>query len=168
MQSFLKFALFTGLLYALYMENKQSSFLIRAYNPIFQALSALCLAIGLMVVAQGLKWSGMMSVSSRAFWIIAGTSILSYAIMNSIISLSSSDMNRYWFRSTASYAVLMLSCGFLAYLFSARTITEAGTFRWIFMVLTFGYLLFLSITRFARKIDSIAQKEDEKWENRTK
>ena len=150
------------------MENKESSFLVRAYNPVIQAACALCLAIALMVIAQGLKWSGTMPVNSRSFWIIAGTAILSYGILNSVISLSAKDMNQYWFRSTACYAVLMISCSFLAYLFSAMTITEAGTFRWIFMVLTFGYLFFLSIMRFMRKIVSIAQKEDDKWDNRTK
>ena len=150
------------------MENRQSSFLARAHNPILQAACALGLAIILMLVTQGLKLSNTTPVSGRAFWIIAGTAILSYSMLNSIISLSVGDMNQYWFRSTASYAVLMVSCGTLAYLFSSMTINEAGTFRWIFIVLTFGYLLFLSIMRFMRKIVSIAQKEDEKWSNRTK
>ena len=58
--------------------------------------------------------------------------------------------------------------GVLAYIFSSMTITEAGSFKWIFMVLTFGYLLFLSVMRFMRKIVEIAQKEDDKWMSRRK
>jgi MFS family permease len=150
------------------METKQSHFLDRTYNPIMQAACALGFAFILMLLLQALKWSGAMVVSSRIFWIIGGTAILSYALFNSVLSLSSKDMNKYWVYSTASYAVLMVASGGLAYLFSAMTISQAGSFRWIFMVLTFGYLLFLSMMRFMRKIVQIAQKEDDSWAKRVK
>lgn len=150
------------------METKQSYFLDKTYNPVLQAACALGFALVLMLITQIVKWSGAMTVGNRIFWIIAGTAILSYALFNSIISLSSKDMNKYWFHSTASYAILMVSCGGLAYFFSALTINQAGSFRWIFIVLTFGYLLFLSMMRFMRKIVHIAQKEDDSWVKRAK
>lgn len=150
------------------MKTKQSFFLDKTYNPILQAASALGFALAFMLIVQILKWSGAVAVSGRIFWIIAGTAILSYALFNSVLSLSSKDMNKYWVYSTASYAVLLVSCGGLAYLFSSMTITQAGSFRWIFIVLTFGYLLFLSMMRFMRKIVNIAQKEDDNWVKRVK
>ncbi len=150
------------------MTTKPSFFLDKTYNPLLQAAYALGFAATCMLFVQILKWSGVMVLNNRFYWIIAGTAILSYALFNSILSLSSKDMNKYWAYSTGSYAVLMVSCGGLAYLFSSMTITQAGSFRWIFMVLTFGYLLFLSMMRFMRKIVNIAQKEDDNWVKRMK
>ncbi len=108
-----------------------------------------------------------MDIENATFWMMAGTVILFYALFSSVLSLSTTDMNKYWTRSTVVYVALVLMCSGLAYLFSAQTISEAGSFRWIFMVLTFGYLLFLSLVRFMRKIVHIAQQEDDKWTQRT-
>jgi hypothetical protein len=47
-------------------------------------------------------------------------------------------------------------------------ISEAASFKWIFMVVTFGYLLFLSLMRFMRKVVFLAQQEDNRWMNRRK
>jgi beta-lactamase regulating signal transducer with metallopeptidase domain len=150
------------------METKPTHFLDKTYNPILQAAYALGFALVTMFILQMVKWSGAMVINNRTFWILAGTAILTFALFNSVISLSTKDMNKYWVQSTASYAVLMVACGGLAYLFSSMTIKQAGSFRWIFMVLTFGYLLFLSMMRFMRKIVQIAQKEDDSWQKRTK
>jgi hypothetical protein len=150
------------------MEAKQTHFLDKTYNPIMQAAFALGSAIAFMLIVKIMKWSGVMALNDRTFWIIAGTAILSFALFNSILSLTSKDMNKYWVYSTASYAVLMVACGGLAYVFSTMTMAQAGSFRWIFIVLTFGYLLFLSMMRFMRKIVSIAQKEDDNWVKRMK
>lgn len=150
------------------MENNQSVFFDRLYNPVLQAVIVLGISILGMLVIQGCKYSGSVVVNDSVFWVVAGASILFFGLFNSIISLGASDMNKYWYHSTASYAVLMLLCGSCAYLFSSLTITEAGTFKWIFMVLTFGYLLFLSIMRFMRKVVQIAQEEDDKWMGRLK
>jgi hypothetical protein len=109
-----------------------------------------------------------MNVDNRVFWVIGGATTLFFGLFNSVISLGATDMNVYWFRSTASYVVLMVLSGCLAYFFSGMTMNEAGSFKWIFMVLTFGYLLFLSIMRFMRKIVQIAQQEDDKWVGRAK
>jgi hypothetical protein len=150
------------------MDKNQTSFIDKALNPIFQAIVVLCISITAMIVFFMLKSLGAMDVDNRIFWVIGGATTLFFGLFNSVISLGATDMNVYWFRSTACYVVLMVSSGCLAFLFSGMTITEAGSFKWIFMVLTFGYLLFLSIMRFMRKIVEIAQKEDDNWVGRAK
>jgi hypothetical protein len=149
-------------------QNSDSTFMERMSNPIIQASIVLIGVLIFMLVTKILKWSGSIIVNNSIFWVIAGAAILFFALFNSVISLSVKDMNQYWTRSTASYTVLMVLSGCFAYLFSSMTMTEAGTFKWIFMVLTFGYLLFLSIMRFMRKIVQIAQQEDNKWIERMK
>jgi hypothetical protein len=150
------------------MEKNQTTFIDKALNPIFQAIVVLSISITAMIVFFMLKSFGVMDVDNRVFWVIGGATTLFFGLFNSVISLGVPDMNVYWFRSTACYVVLMVASGCFAFLFSGLTITEAGSFKWIFMVLAFGYLLFLSIMRFMRKIVQIAQKEDDRWVGRVK
>lgn len=121
-----------------------------------------------MLLIQIVKWTGLTVISGALFWVAAGTGLMIYSIFNSILSLSAPNMDQYWTRSTATYAVLMVCSGLLAYLFSQMTIKEAGSFKWIFMVLTFGYLLFLSMMRFMKKVVFWAQQEDDNWTKRMK
>ena len=150
------------------MEKTETSFFEKSYNPIMQGVLILAFSFVAMLVTKITYWTGLFDVSGQAYWIIAGMSILMFALFNSVLSLSAKDMNQYWTRSIPTYAALMVLNACLAYLFSAMTMHEAGTFRWIFMVLTFGYLLFLSMMRFMRKIVEIAQKEDDTWTKRMK
>ena len=150
------------------MEKQETSFFEKSYNPILQGVVILGFAVLIMLLAKIIQWTGIAHISGQAFWIIAGTSILLFALSNSILSLSSKDMDNYWVRSIPTYAVVMIMSSSFAYLFSAMTMQEAGTFKWIFMVLTFGYLLFLSMMRFMRKIVDIAQQEDDNWTKRMK
>ena len=150
------------------MEKSETSFFEKSFNPILQGVYIFAFAFIIMLIAKILKWTDLADIAGAAFWIIAGTSILLFAMFNSVLSLSTTDMNLYWTRSIPTYAALMVLSATLAYLFSDMTIHEAGTFRWIFMVLTFGYLLFLSMMRFMRKIVHLAQKEDNNWMKRMK
>ncbi len=152
----------------LIMKLDQTSFMEKTQNPIIQSVVVVIGVLIMMLIAKLIILAGSVVMGNRVFWIIAGTAILFFGIFNSIISLSVKDMNQYWTRSTLCYTALMVSSGFFAYVFSSMTITEAGSFKWIFMVLTFGYLFFLSVMRFMRKIVQIAQKEDDRWIQRQK
>lgn len=101
-----------------------------------------------------------MEVEQRFPWTIAATFILFFAIFNALISLMTDNMDRYWTRSILSYVALAGLGGLLAWGFSSMTINEAGSYKWIYIVLTFGYLLFLSMIGFMRKIVDFAQKEE--------
>ena len=150
------------------MEKLETSFFEKSFNPILQGAYIFGFALIIMLIAKVIQWINIADIAGVAFWIIAGTAILLFAMFNSVLSLSTNDMNLYWTRSIPTYAALMVICATLAYLFSDMTIHEAGTFRWIFMVLTFGYLLFLSMMRFMRKIVNLAQREDTNWMKRMK
>jgi hypothetical protein len=146
-----------------------TSFFDRAYNPMMQGGIMLSLVALCMVIAKAVHLTQLVTVDVMAYWIIAGAGLLIYAVFNSVFSLAvTDDMNRYWSYSTGTYAGLMILSGCLAWLFSQLTIGEAETSRWIFMVVTFGYLLFLSMMRFMRKIIAIAKKEDDNWQKRAK
>ena len=93
-------------------------------------------------------------------WTIAASFTLLFAVMNSVLSLGASDQNKYWGNSIIAYMAVVVAGGFIAWLVSGQNIYEAKSFRWIYIVFTFGYLLFLSIVRLMRKIVQIAQDQD--------
>jgi hypothetical protein len=152
------------------MSSPQAtSFFDKAYSPMLQGAVILGLITLLMVLTKLLHLAQVTEIDGLTYWLIAGSGLLLYAIFNSVFSLAvTDDMNKYWSKSTGTYAGVMILSGGLAWLFSAMTIGEAATSRWIFMVVTFGYLLFLSMMRFMRKVIAIAKREDDNWMKRQK
>ena len=142
------------------MGTSKPSFLYKAYNPVMQAAIVFVAGFVVMSFAKILSWTGIFQAGQKFPWMTAAAFILFYAIFNSITSLSSKNLNNYWLRSMLAFACLAVASGFLAYLFSSLTIGEAGSYRWIFKVLTFGYLVFLSILGFMKRIVEFAEKED--------
>lgn len=95
-------------------------------------------------------------------WLVATSFLLFFAMFNSVLSLASEDSNKYWTWSLFSYIGLALVSGGLAYLFSSTSINDARSYKWIYVVLTFGYLVFLSMVGFMRRVVDFAQREE--WE----
>ena len=142
------------------MTDNTNSVFYKSYDPLMQA--ALVLGLGLIVMIGG-KLFGMtniLSVSELFPWMTASAFLLFFAMFNSIFSLSSKDHNQYFGRSIMAYAGLVVGSGLLAYLFSSISIHEAGSYKWIIMILTFGYLVFLSMMGFIKKIVEYAEKEE--------
>ncbi len=142
------------------MSTTESSFFERAYNPILQALLTFGAALVVILGAKLVKITGILVVPDRFPWLAVASFLLFFAMFNSIFALSTKDVKRYWGRSIYSFIGLAVISGLTAYLFSSMTINEAGSYRWIFFVLTFGYLVFLSMMTFMRRIVEFAQREE--------
>lgn len=141
------------------MINNET-FLDRAQSPIFQAIITL---IGIVLVIIGSKLvnlTGLIEVSERFPWMTACSFLLCFALFNSVFSLSTESMVKYWGRSIYSFMGVAFISGFLAYLFSNKTLSEAGSYWWIYIVVTVGYLVFLGMMAFIRTIVEFAQKEE--------
>lgn len=124
--------------------------------------AAIVLGLGLIIMIGGaiIRMTGILSVSNLFPWMTAAAFLLFFSMFNSIFCLSSDDTNKYWGRSIIAYAGLTLGLGLLAYLFSSVPINDAGSYRWIISVLTFGYLVFLSMMGFMKRIVEFAEKEE--------
>ena len=144
----------------IFMETPKASFLYKAYNPILQASILFVAGVAVMLFSKILEWAGIFEANQKFPWMTAAAFIFCFAIFNSITSLSAKNLDNYWIRSIASFGALVVASGFMAYLFSSLSINEAGSYRWIFIVLTFGYLVFLSILGFIKRIVEFAEKED--------
>jgi hypothetical protein len=143
------------------MANAQSqtALLTKLVNPFLQAAIVLGLIL-LFDIGSGFLESAGVEMKQDTPWVIAATFILFFAMFNAILSLLADNMDKYWTRSMLSYVAVAGVAGLLAWAFSSQSINEAGTFRWIYIVLTFGYLLFLSMIGAMRKIVDFAQREE--------
>ena len=113
-----------------------------------------------MVLGWVLTQVGMDAVDNLFPWTVAAALTLLFAILNSLMSLKARNAGKYWGTSVYSYMGLAVSNGVAAWLFSGIPIGEAGTYKWIFFVVTFGFLVFLSMVNFMKKIVQFAEKEE--------
>lgn len=142
------------------METTRSSFFDRAQNPVVQAV-AVYVGVLIMIAAGAIvKATGITVVSPRFPWMCAAAFMLLFAMFNSLFALSTDNMGKYWGRSIYSFLGVALVAGFTAYLTSSLSIKEAGSFRWIYIVVTIGYLIFLGLVSMLRTIVEFAQKEE--------
>ncbi len=132
----------------------------RAFSPFLQASITFGGVILFILVSKLVKLTGLAYVPERFPWLTAASFLLLFAVFNSVFSLSAENMLKYWGRSIYSYLGLAFASGLAAYLFSSLTIDEAGSYRWIYVVLTIGYLDFLGIMAFMRRIVEFAQREE--------
>ena len=142
--------------------NKQQnqSFFAKAHNPVHQAGLIFGVSFVIMLVGKMLASSDAVYVGERFPWMTAASFMLFFAVFNSVVSLSAKDVNRYWSLSMMSFVGLALANGLAAWLFSSLSINEAGSYRWIYIVVTFGYLVFVSMVGMLKKIVEFAQREE--------
>lgn len=140
------------------MPGPPPSIFEREVHPLKQALMLAVSAFVILSIIKLTKGNG--EGVSTLYWEVSSASILFYAMMNSIMSMGYDDQNFYWRYSILGFVLLLISTLGLAFLYSGVTIDEAGAFRWMILVFTFGYLILLTIVRSMRKIIEIAQRED--------
>ncbi len=130
------------------------------YSPFQQAGIVALGALLLMGGAKLLDWAGIVQMEQLFPWSIATAFSLLFAIFNSLMSLRSDNAMKYWGSSMYSYIGLAAVNGTAAWLFSGIRLSDAGTYRWIYIVVTFGFLVFLSLVNFVRKIVDFAEREE--------
>lgn len=128
-------------------------------NPVFQALVLLATIVVIDLCALLCKSAGI-SIEDRFPWTVTASFMLFFAILNSLVSILAKNREHYWSRSILCYMALAAAAGGVAYLFSSLSINEAGSYRWLYIVLTIGYLVFLSIVSLIRTIVELAQREE--------
>ncbi len=129
-------------------------------NPIAQAIVILAGAIALMLGGWLLTVTRIYRVDPLFAWSIATAFMLLFALLNSLMSLRADSIMKYWAPSMYSYLGLALCTGLAAWLFSGIPLREAGTYRWIYIVVTVGFLIFLSMVNFMKKIVQFAEREE--------
>lgn len=129
-------------------------------SPFVQAGYVLGAIFVISLICWLLNISGLTEIRSFNFWIITLSFILFYSIFSSILCLAHEDQNKYFLHAILSFVGLSIVGGLIAWMFSGLTMDEAGSFRWLYLVFTFAYIIFLTIIRSMRKIVKIAKKQD--------
>jgi len=140
--------------------NESQSIFEKKILPYHQALAAFGVSLIISLFCKGLEWTGLVSFPPRFPWMIAASFMLLYAVGNSIFSVSSDNMAKYWGQSIYSFMGLAAASGLVAWGLSGLSIGQAGSYRWIYIVVTIGYLVFLSMMGVLRTIVAFAQREE--------
>ncbi len=134
-------------------------------QPVWQGITVFSMMLLFVCLEWLLKKIGIAADNANSPWILTTSLILFYTIFNSIISIKAESLLKYWSRSIMIFIALLVGGGFLAYLVSGVTIDEAGSFRWLYVVLTMGYLIFLAIVQSMKRIVDIAIQQDKRLRN---
>jgi len=94
-------------------------------------------------------------------WAISTAMILCFVILNAITVIRTGESSRYWILSALFLAGLLAYSYLLSWLLSGRQMDEVGSFRWLWFVLVFVWLIFHAIVRSIRRIVHIAIRQDE-------
>ena len=93
-------------------------------------------------------------------WSIATAFMLLFALLNSIASLSADSSTKYWGASMYSYIGLAVCTGLAAWFFSGVPVGEAESYKSIYLVVTIGFLVFISMVNFMKRIVNFAEREE--------
>jgi hypothetical protein len=144
------------------MKIDQKKLEIWLVNPFIQGGIIAAMILLFVGVEAFMKWTGLSEPDQNFPWITSTSLILFYIIANSVISLKAKSIAKYWGKSITTFILLLVLGSLFAYMVSGMTIDEAGTFRWIYFVLTLGYLIFLAIVQTMKRIVDIAIKQDKR------
>lgn len=147
------------------MNVGADQFTEKATNPIFQASAILILGFFIIVGGKLLNGIGIIDVSDLFPWLINTSFILLFAMVNVVLSLNVQNLTRYWSLSIYSFIGFLLISGIVSYLISGVAISNAATYKWLYFMLTFIYLVFVAIARLMRFIVDLAQKQDKRLRN---
>ncbi len=129
-------------------------------NPFYQAAIAYTLILVFATAAKLFQMVGFFPSSFKVIWVVSASFLLLFSIGNGLVFLSAKSTAVYWSRSIMSYASLLILSALTAWTLTKVPIGEAATFKWLYFVLTIGYLVILSIVGLMKIIVELAQKKD--------
>jgi hypothetical protein len=142
------------------MASPEPSIFERRVDPVIQAATILGLVFIVDIFSVIVAGTNTVGVSNRFPWLCAASFMLFFALFNAVLSASAENTGKYWGRSIYSFMGLALGAGLLAWAFSGLTIGEAGSYRWIYLVVTVGYLVFLGMIAMIKNVVNFAQREE--------
>ncbi len=141
--------------------DEKSLILNKDISPIWQGAAVVICLLFFNLVAFIVGKLGI-NTGENVAWEISLTMMLFFALGNAIFFLNAKDKGKYWTQSVCTYAILAVISVYLAKLISGFGLNESGSIKWIYLVFTFGYLVFVAIIGLMRRIVEIAIKQDKK------
>lgn len=135
----------------------------RKSDPIFQSVSIGLIAfvsMGIVTLSQSDLAEGWENV-----WVVLIMFLLFFSLLNSVISLSIEKQAPYFWKSVSCFFGLVIFLLLSANLLTGVSFYDSGFFRWMIVVVVFGYLILFSIVMAMYRIVKFAQNQDKKLRN---
>ncbi len=142
---------------------QQPSRIVRVFSkPLYQVLLVMAMTIVFSLVDKMMPHDTQLLEVNSGSWIVGTSMILCFIILNSVVALRIEHIIPYWSISVVLYIVLLVFSYGWCYFLSGKNMDDAGSFRWLWLVLTLVYMVFFAIARSMKRIVDIANKQDEK------
>ena len=132
----------------------------KKFSPPVQAVMVFTVALVFMLIGIALDKMGIMEMERLYPWSIATGFMLMFAIFNSIASLQADNVAKYWGASMYSYIGLGALTALSAWQLSGVALSDAESYKFIYVVVTIGFLVFISMINLMKKIVNFAEKEE--------
>lgn len=132
----------------------------RQIHPFYQLGVALILNIVGIVFLKSVSAGTDMIEEGVVFWELSFSILMAFMLFNAVFSIPYMKRGQYFRDSIFSFIGLAVAGGLLAHFLSGISMDNAGSFRWLYIVFTFTYLVFISIVNLMRKIMEIAKRQD--------
>ena len=129
-------------------------------SPPKQALLVFGASLFIIVCGWLTNVAGLIKGDPLFAWSIATAFMLLFAVLNSLVSISAANTLLYWRDSVYSYIGLAALNALSAWGVSGISIGEAGSYKWIYLVVTFSFLVFLSMVNLMKRIVKFAEREE--------
>ena len=130
-------------------------------TPVVLAGLILLLTIFVILMSMAIEAVGLFTFSPEFPWTVATAFLLLYAIFVSIMLLRTTTvLRKFWNQSMIAFMGLAMSNALFATAISGKSIGEVGSFKFLYLVVSIGFLVFISIVNMTRKIVNYAEKEE--------
>ena len=141
------------------IDQKNNVPVIKSISPFYQAI----LAFLLILIADGIIVSTSSQPKAQLFtqiWTNCIAKVLFYIVANCLLSLRTTTNAKYVRDSIFAFIILSAAGIFASQLISQKSMDESGSFRWLFVVLATGYMIFLAIINTMKFLLSWAKEQD--------
>lgn len=114
------------------------------------------------VLSKIMSYMGLRMDDADTYWVIATSFTLLYTIFTSIACLPWDNQRKFLIEAIIVYAVILFLGGLIAYVFSGVSMDGVSGYRWLYIVFTISFVIFLGIARFVRRMVIITEKYDAK------
>jgi len=140
-------------------DQKNNVPILKTISPFYQAMLAFMLILisdGIIISTSGLPNNQLFS----QIWTNCIAMVLFYMVVNCLLSLRTSTNTKYVRDSIFAFIILSAAGITVSQLISQKSMDESGSFRWLFVVLATGYMIFLAIINTMKFLLAWAKQQD--------
>lgn len=140
--------------------QQKSTFFDKPFDPVRLLIYVFA---GYLILVLGFKvfeLAGFAEPSIKLPYMVGGAFMFIFAMFGSLFVVKAKEVSKYLGRVIYCYLGLTVATILVSWLLTGKSIGEVGTFKWIYLVLTVGFMIFLGIMIFARRIIEYAEKEE--------